>query len=113
MTLGEVQKILEARVIWGDEYLDREVSGGFASDLMSDYLVFAKPKGLLLTGLIHSQVVRTAEIIDAQAVVFVRGKLPEGELVELAKEKGIPVMTTDKLLFDSCGLLFLAGLRGA
>lgn len=112
MNLTEIQKILQARVIWGEDLELREVFSGFGCDLMSDCLAFAKPKSLMLTGLCNPQVIRTAEILDVQGIVFVRGKKPDEEMIDLAKQKDIPLLSTDKLMFDSCGLLHAAGLRG-
>ncbi|MEW6660961.1 MAG: DRTGG domain-containing protein [Bacillota bacterium] len=112
MNLAEIQKILEAKVIWGEDLEKREVLTGFGCDLMSDCLAYAKPKGLMLTGLCNSQVIRTAEILDVQGIVFVRGKQPDQEMVDMARQKGIPLLSTNKLMFDSCGLLFVAGLQG-
>jgi predicted transcriptional regulator len=112
MNLAEIKRVLDAKVIWGDDLEKLEVLTGFGCDLMSDCLAYAKPKSLMLTGLCNSQVIRTAEILDVQGIVFVRGKHPDQEMIDLARQKGIPLLNTDKLMFDSCGLLFAAGLRG-
>ena len=45
-------------------------------------------------------------------VVFVRGKRPEQNVIELAREKGIALLTTDKRLFVACGILYTHGLGG-
>ncbi|MBR2879201.1 MAG: hypothetical protein IKC02_00855, partial [Oscillospiraceae bacterium] len=79
-------------------------------DLMSDVLAFVKDQTLLLTGLINSQVIRTAEMMDIVAVCFVRGKMPTEDVIELAKEKGISLLKTDYPLYLSCGLLYGKGL---
>jgi len=112
MNLAEIQKILEAKAFWEENLESREVLSCFGCDLMSDCLAYAKPKGLMLTGLCNSQVIRTAEILEVQGIVFVRGKQPDQEMVDMAKQRGIPLLSTHKLMFDSCGLLFAAGLRG-
>jgi len=110
--LRDVQRILHAEVLWGEDLLDREVVAGFGCDLISDSLFFATPGTLLLTGLTHPQVVRAAELMEFCGVVFVRGKRPADSVVDLARDKGIPLLLTRFLLFDSCGLLYEAGLRG-
>jgi predicted transcriptional regulator len=92
--------------------LDTEVLAGCGSDLMSDVLRFMKPGTLLLTGLTNIQVVRTAEIAEARAIVFVRGKIPDKKTIELAREKGIPLMSTNLYMFEACGKLYANGLRG-
>ncbi|MFC2157597.1 transcriptional regulator [Acidobacteriota bacterium] len=105
-------KILQAEVISGEDYLDREITYIGASDLMSDVLAFGKPGLLLLTGLSNAQSVRTANIIDSTAIVYVRGKKPEQAGIDFAREKGIPLLSTKYMMFKACGLLFDQGLAG-
>ena len=112
MTLREVQKILDARVLCGEEFLDREVRSACGSDFMSDVLAYVKNQALLLTGLVNPQVIRTAEMMDMQCIVFVRGKVPDETMLEMAAERGILVMTTVKPMYLSCGLLYSGGLVG-
>ncbi len=110
MKLSEVKEILNAEVVAGEEFLDREVKSAFGSDLMSDVLAFVKDQALLLTGLVNGQVIRTAEMMDIKAIVFVRGKKPTEDIAALAKEYKMVVMTTDYTLYPSCGKLYCAGL---
>jgi len=112
MTLKEIKELLQAEVITGGDCLDQEITSAGASDLMSDVLAFGKPGMLLLTGLSNSQSVRTASIIDAKAIIYVRGKKPDKEGVALAKEKGIPLLSTKFMMYTACGLLFSHGLKG-
>jgi len=112
MTLEEVKQILGCDVITGADRLDTEVKAGCGCDLMSDVLAFIKPDSLLLTGLSTRQVVRTAQVADVRAVVFVRGKRPDSETVALAHEKGLPMMVTSLLLYEACGRLYARGLKG-
>ena len=110
MKLSQVRDILNAQVVVGEEFLDREVKSGFGSDLMSDVLAFAKDQVLLLTGLVNGQVIRTAEMMDIKAIVFVRGKKPTEDIANLAREYSMVIMTTDYTLYPSCGKLYSAGL---
>ena len=112
MTLKRVQDILGAKVLTGKDDLDREVLSACGSDLMSDVLAFVKDQAVLLTGLMNQQVIRTAEMMDIICIIFVRRKEPSPEVVELAKEKGIAVMTTTHRMFTACGMLYQAGLNG-
>jgi anti-sigma regulatory factor (Ser/Thr protein kinase) len=112
MKLGEIRKMLEAEIISGEELLGIEIERAGASDLMSDVLAFGKPGLLLITGLSNAQSVRTASIIGAKAIVYVRGKKPDREGIELALEKRIPILSTKFLMYRTCGLLFSGGLRG-
>lgn len=110
--ISEVKSILCAEVLCGDDILDNEVSYAFGSDLMSDVLAFVKGKTILLTGLTNQQVVRTAEMADLNAIVFVRGKRPEEDIVELAKEKGMVLLLTRDTMYTASGKLYSNGLQG-
>ena len=83
------------------------------ADLMSDVLSFVKSNNiLLLTGLINPQVIYTADAVNIKAICFVRGKRPCNELISLAKERGMTLLCTKLLMFDSCGKLYEAGIKG-
>ncbi|GAB6099107.1 PucR family transcriptional regulator ligand-binding domain-containing protein [Halanaerocella petrolearia] len=113
MKLQKIKDLLSAQIIYlgqDDKLKNQVVSTACGADLMSDVLAFTKEKTLLLTGLTNPQVVRTAEMIDLIAVIFVRGKRPLQETIDLAKEKEVPLLVTDKPLYEACGLLYSAGL---
>ncbi len=112
MKLSEVKEILNARVYAGEDLLDTEVDSAFGSDLMSDVLAFVNDRVLLLTGLVNLQVVRTAEMMDITAIVFVRGKQPDEGIVELAKSKNMVIMSTDCTMYVASGSLYSKGLAG-
>lgn len=114
LTLREVAQALAAEVLSGQALLDRPVQWAIGGDLMSDVLAAGQPGALLLTGLTSSQVIRTAEMVEAVAVILVRGRRPvAGErMLELAQEAAIPVLATEHPLFDVCALLYALGVRG-
>ena len=91
----------------GDD-LSIKVAEVGAADLLSDVLAMSKTGTLLLTGLVSTQVIRTAVIADLCGVVFVRGKKPGDEILLLAKESGIPVLGTTLKMFEAAGLLYTA-----
>ena len=112
MKLREIRDILEATVLCGEESLDLEVFDACGSDFMSDVLAYVKDQALLLTGMVNPQVVRTAEMMDMKCIVFVRGKVPDETILEMARERDIVVMTSEKPMFIACGLLYTTGLAG-
>ena len=111
MKLSEVKELLNAEVYAGEDMLDVEVNEACGSDLMSDVLAFLKERALLLTGLQNLQVLRTAEMMDIEAVVFVRGKVPSQEIIDFAKAHSMIIMTTELAMYVSCGLLYSNGLQ--
>ncbi|HHF43501.1 MAG TPA: hypothetical protein ENL38_07280 [Candidatus Aminicenantes bacterium] len=112
MTLQQIKELLQAEVIFGDHYLDREITFAGGSDLMSDVLAFGQPGILLLTGLTNLQSVRTADIIEAKAIIYVRGKKPDAQTIKFAREKNIPILSTPLTMYEACGILYQAGLPG-
>jgi predicted transcriptional regulator len=112
LTIAEVRAALKADVLCCEEKLSDEIHNCCGCDLMSDVLAFTKPGALLLTGLTNSQVVRTAEILDLKAVIFVRNKRPDEATIAMAKESGIPLLSSPYPLYESCGLLYARGLMG-
>ena len=111
MTIADVKTILNARLVCG-EVLDTEVHNACGSDMMSDVLAFVKEQSVLLSGLVNTQVVRTADMMDMVCIVFVRGKEPTAEMIALAQERGIVLLTTPLRMFTACGLLYQNGLNG-
>jgi predicted transcriptional regulator len=112
MTVRKISEILEAKVAAGEEHFDIEVSAACGADLMSDVMAFVKEKVVLLTGLVNPQAIRTADLMDIRVVVFVRGKSPTDDLVAMAKENGMVLLSTKYSMFLACGRLYEAGLRG-
>jgi predicted transcriptional regulator len=112
MKLSEIQKLLKATSLNHCAQGDKEVFRACAADLLSDVLAFTETNTVLLTGLIHGQVIRTAEMLDLAAVVVVRGKTPSADMVSIATEKGIPLFGTEYNMYSAVGKLYQAGLRG-
>lgn len=112
MKLADVRKTLQAEVLCGVDRLDDEVGSACGADLMSDVLVHSREKTLLLTGLTNVQIIRTAEVGDLAGIVMVRGKRPGPDVVQMAVSKGIPLMVTKLPMFEACGILYSAGLKG-
>ena len=112
MTVRDVCNALNARVLCGDDLLDKELHSACGSDLMSDVLAFVKDRAVLLTGMANAHVVRTAEMLDIVSIVFVRDKMPGNEILDMARERGISVLSTELTLFTACGILYGEGLRG-
>ena len=111
MKLSQIIEIVEGKVITKKINLDMDIKACGASDLMSDVLAYVKPGSLLLTGLVHPQSIRTAEMAEIVAVVFVRGKTPGQDTVELAEELNIPIIASPYSMYELCGRLYQAGIE--
>ncbi len=110
MRVDDIRAILKGTLLTPDNGSD--VASVCAGDLMSDVLRLAAPNSLLLTGLAAPSVVYTAEMVDVKMICFVRGKAPDRQTVQLAVDRGIALVSTPLLMFESCGRLFARGLKG-
>jgi hypothetical protein len=110
MKLIDVIKLVEGNILTPELNLNINILGGYGADLMSDVLAASQPNAVLLTGLTNPQVVRTAQMADFRAIIFVRGKQPQRETLELANEENIPLITSPLGMFELCGRLHNAGL---
>ena len=111
MKATEIQALLNATVLVGP-LPEEEILTACGSDMMSDVLAFPKDRMVLLTGLTNPHTVRTAELLDVMMLIFVRGKLPNEEVLNMAEDAGIAVIMTEYTLYDACGRLYAAGLPG-
>ncbi len=112
MKISTIKEILDAEVLCCEDQIERHVYSACGSDMMSDVLAYVKDQAVLLTGLVNPQVIRTAEMMDMICIVFVRSKKPSEEMLELARESGIVLMSTERRMFNACGLLYQNGLIG-
>ena len=113
MKLEKVLSLLNARPLIDAFDPQTDVNGACGADLMSDVLAFVHEKSIILTGLANAHVIRTAEMLDLKCIVFVRGKLPGQDVIDLASELGVVLMGVNKTMFTSAGLLYESGLRGS
>src|SRR5665647_141763 len=113
MKLKDCVDLLQAEVIVPIKDMDMDIMVACGSDLMSDVMAFScESNQMMLTGLVNPQTIRTAEMMDVSVVLFVRWKIPDQIMCDLALEKGIALLSTPLPMFTSCGLLHEAGVRG-
>lgn len=111
LTIRDVLALTGANLVQGEEYLDKPVRMAFASDLMSDVLQVEANDFVLITGLAHPQVIRTAEMADIGFVLLVRNKKATPEMISLAKQVGIVVAESKNSMYHTSGILFKAGVK--
>ena len=110
MELQEIIKIVDGTLLNPKADLKVQIRGGIAADLMSDVLAASQSDAILLTGLTNPQVVRTAQMADIRAIVFVLDKKPQAETLAIATQENIPLITSPFGMFELCGRLHQVGL---
>ena len=106
MKLNDIVKELGLEVKSVVSDLDREVSGGYASDLLSDVIANAKKDNIWITLQIHQNIVGVAALKELAGIIIVNGRKPEEDTLKKAGEEGIPIMVTELPAFEIIGKLY-------
>jgi len=106
MKLHQIVKELGLEVKSKVSNLDKEVSGGYASDLLSDVIANAKKDNIWITLQIHQNIVGVATLKELIGIIIVNGREPEKETLKKAEEENIPIMVTELPAFEIIGKLY-------
>lgn len=106
MTVREIADALGLTVFSGEKGLDREVTGGYASDLLSDVMGFAREGQLWITLQTHRNIMGVASLKDLAAIILVKGFKPDAEAVAGSEDEGIPILGSDMQAFELSGKLY-------
>jgi hypothetical protein len=120
MKLNELMALMDAKSYTPSLMKDKDIHFAFCSDLMSDALVIMNSvkdptileHTILITGLATQQSIRTAEMLDVDVVLLVRGKIPSEKVILLAHEANVMLLSTETTMFNASGILFEKGIRG-
>ena len=112
MTVRDVVDRLQLHVLAPGDGLDKEITGGYASDLLSDVMGHGKTANLWVTLQTHRNIVAVATLKDLAAVVLVNGRTPDPETLEKAREEKVVVLGSELPAFELVGKLHQMGIRG-
>ncbi len=106
MKVSDLVEKLGLKVISGSKGLDREVEGGYVSDLLSDVMGNACEGQVWITLQVHQNVMAIASLKDLAAVILVKGLNANANTIEHSNEEQIPILSTDLSTFDIAGKLY-------
>lgn len=106
MTVKELVEKLNLTVFCGENNLDNEIKGGYASDLLSDVMGFAKEGNAWVTLQTHKNVIAIASLKELACVILVKDNKPDEDMLEQAKEEEIPVLGTAQQTFETVGRIY-------
>ena len=111
MDIAKIMETVDAEILFGAEnFNELDITKAVAADLMSEVMLDTEEGSLIITGLINPQVIRSAEMLDVYAVLFVRDKSIPANILELAADRGVTVLRTPLTMFEACGQLDVAGV---
>ena len=112
MNVAEAAKIIDGTLLTGMSAAEREVQGGYASDLLSDVMANSLEGDLWVTLQKHVNIVAVAQLNGLAAIVLIHGRQPEPDTLTRAEEMGIPIISTPLQAFDVIGILYAQGIHG-
>jgi predicted transcriptional regulator len=111
MRIADIVNSLKMEVKTGQELLDREVTGGYVSDMLSDVIAHAHEGDIWVTLQTHLNIIPVASMNNISAIVIVNGRTPDEDTLEKAKDEQVPILGTEMTAFQVVGELHKLGIR--
>lgn len=111
MKISEIVKGLSLEVKSANENLEKEVTGGYVSDLLSDVIANCKEGNIWITLQTHQNIIAVAVLRELSGIILVNGKSPDADTIKKANEEGIPLMASSLPAFEIVGRLYNIGIR--
>ena len=112
MKLKELVEKFDLQIQCASDRLEREIKGGYVSDLLSDVIANGRAGDVWITLQIHQNIVAVASLNNLAAIIIINGRQPEENTIEKAENEGIPIMVSKMSAFELVGRLYNAGISG-
>ncbi len=112
ISLKEIIEKLKVEPLSSNHSLDRQVTSGYASDLLSCVIKGAKKDSIWVTLQSHLNVVAVASLLGLSGVIITEGNRPDPETLARAENEGVVLMVTPKTTFTVVGELTSLGVKG-
>jgi predicted transcriptional regulator len=112
VTVSDIVNFFGLKIRTGENQLNEEVTGGYASDLLSDVIAHSRKGNLWITIQTHPNIVAVATMKELTAIILTGGREPDPETVQKAEEEGIPILVSPLFTFELAGRLYQTGISG-
>ncbi len=106
MKIKEIMEKLQLKALAGQENLDLDVTGGYASDLLSDVIANSKEGNLWITLQIHQNIVAVAKLKDLAGIIIVNNREPDEDTLKKANEEKVPILCSKEMAYEISGKLY-------
>lgn len=106
MKVTDIVKKLDLTVLSGKSYIDKDVTGGYCSDLLSDVMGNASEGDLWITLQVHKNILAVASLKEISGIIIVKGLIPGEETLQLSEKERIPILSTKETAFEIAGKLY-------
>ena len=112
MTISDLIKPLGLKIETGKDRLDEDVTGGYASDLLSDVIAHSRKGNVWITIQTHPNIVAVATMKELSGIILTGGRQPEPDTIQKAEQEGIPILASPLFTFELAGRLYQMGISG-
>jgi serine kinase of HPr protein (carbohydrate metabolism regulator) len=112
VNVRDIVSALGLEVVSGSDGLDREITGGYASDMLSSVMAGAGAGQVWVTLQAHPNVVAVSDLLSLSCVVITEGMRPDQTTVDRANERGIPILVSKETTYTVVGELVAQGVSG-
>lgn len=106
MKTTDLLSSLDLKLISGKSGMDRSITGGYVSDLLSDVIGSAREGQIWITLQTHQNIVAVASLKDVAGIIIVKGLKADEDTIEKSNTEGIPILSSDEDSFTVAGKLF-------
>jgi len=106
VNVAEIVQKLDLKVLSCKSILNKEVTGGYCSDLLSDVMGNASEGDLWITLQVHKNILAVASLKEVSGIIIVKGLIPEEDVLEISEKEGIPIFSTENSAFEVAGKLY-------
>jgi hypothetical protein len=110
--LADLTETLDLAVLGTAGLLSNEVTGGYASDLLSDVIANGRVGNVWITLQVHINIVAVASLKELAGIILINGRQPDADTVQKAEAESIPIMVSPLPAFELVGRLYELGIRG-
>ncbi|HOO90302.1 MAG TPA: DRTGG domain-containing protein [Syntrophales bacterium] len=106
MDVAFLAEKLNLTIQCGTENLNREVSGGYVGDLLSNVMASSTNGDAWITCQTHQNIVAVSVLKEHACIILIQGRQPEEDTVERASREGIPILVTELSGFEIVGRIY-------
>ena len=112
MKLSDIAERLSLSPQTASDKLAVEVTGGYASDLLSCVMAKARQGNIWVTLQSHLNIVAVAALLQLAGIIVTEGMQPDEATLQKASEEGVPILTTTRTTFTIVSQLAQLGVQG-
>jgi predicted transcriptional regulator len=112
MTVSDIVKSFGLKIRAGENWLDEEVTGGYAGDLLSDVIAHSRKGNIWVTIQTHPNIVAVAAMKELAGIILAGGREPDSETLQKAEEEEVPILVSSLFTFELVGKLYQKGISG-